>query len=626
MKTKKINATVKVLALMFAILLIACTLVFAPSNVANAISFGGKDSADIWHFGENALDIESAKTTIQGWDLSSVSKPLVIAVIDTGINVNNKVFTNTLLKDESGKVLGYNVHKGAQTVPADLADAPSNHGTSVAGVIAMLIEETSLCDKIKIYPIKANTGNDDSFTVANLTKAVDHAVEMGADVINMSLGITQDKYNAIEKRYLTAFEYSLAKAAETSVVIAAAGNGGSNCLVDAGKFYPAVWDSTVGVMGYGVNGNIYSTSNFGDKYDIAAPGEKIYTAKDLSFEEISGTSMASASVSFAIALLKLRGVAEKNTSYSSVELAKMIRNIDCKTATKNGVEYRTLNVATLLSQDFDNTEYEYASPTAMTLVHNGTLGSGEHAGEIYMRANSGGSVEFVCRIAPTGKVDPKVENSIEWRLQRYENGEPVQDDVVQHGGAKYVFNPTRGGEFVVVATLADYDLTVAQGVFIEYSQYYVGDVRVTFAKDVHKGVDGAPSSGVVYTGEETLFSLTGIESVNPAGVIKWFVNGDYAGSGRVFAFKPKKAGKYSISAQYGDNAKVDFDFMFTAQVKSFVLRPLDLSFLIIGLSAAVCVSVILGVHIAKKKQRINIGFVDSAEYLQDEQTDARRED
>ena len=89
--------------------------------------------------------------------------------------------------------------------------------------------------------------------------------------------------------------------------------------------------------------------------------------------------------------------------------------------------------------------------------------------------------------------------------------------------------------------------------------------------------------------------------LNPDVETKWFVNGEYVASGSTFDFTPKKASVYYITAQYGDNAKVDFEFKFTADVKSFILRPLDLSMLIVGLVLAATVAATAIVIAVRKK-------------------------
>ena len=53
----------------------------------------------------------------------------------------------------------------------------------------------------------------------------------------------------------------------------------------------------------------------------------------------------------------------------------------------------------------------------------------------------------------------------------------------------------------------------------------------------------------------------------------------------------------------GDNAKVDFSYKFTANVKSFILRPLDLSMLIVGLTIAVGGVVAISIIIHKKRAK-----------------------
>ena len=70
-------------ALLVAIMLASVFVVaFAPSSVAYASSWGGKDVDTLWYYGEEYLDVASAKEVVSGWDLSKVSTPVVMAVVD----------------------------------------------------------------------------------------------------------------------------------------------------------------------------------------------------------------------------------------------------------------------------------------------------------------------------------------------------------------------------------------------------------------------------------------------------------------------------------------------------------------------------------------------------------------
>ncbi len=600
----KKSRLIKIFSLLIAVVVIASVFTFAFEgvSVANALTWGDKDSATLWQYANGALDIASAKQVVATWDLSKVNEPIVIGVIDTGISTTHPLFANTLLKDGE-IVVGYNVPKDS-TAQNDLRDTSSYHGTGVAGAIAMLIEEFNLSKYIKIYPIKANTGDKDSFNIVNLTKAIDNAREMGVDVINMSLGFTETLYKQNTEKDRNAFEYALESAREKSVIVAAAGNIADNSDPYNALYYPAAFDNTLSVMGYGKDLKIYKSSHYGAMYDVVAPGEDIYTATGVSgYDQVDGTSMAASSVSFACALLKLRHLQEGNGELTSNEISHRIRNLNGLNIQKGGVNYKGLTLNALVTQDFDNTIYDYTNPTAISIAHNGALGSGEYKDKIVARASDKQAISLVAKLSPLGKVDPDLGNIIEWTLTRIDNWDSqnkLESSLIGRG-EKIDFTPARGGDFILSAELKAFNLKAEIYLHVEYSQYYVGEVRVTLSSEAHKGVDNSPSSGKMYSKEECEFALTGVEFVNPDVEIKWFVNGEHVASGRTFKFAPTKAGKYEITAQYGDNKMVDFDYKFTMDVRSFITRPLDLSLLIVGIAIGSALIVTLGVMLAKRK-------------------------
>lgn len=154
------------------------------------------------------------------------------------------------------------------------------------------------------------------------------------------------------------------------------------------------------------------------------------------------------------------------------------------------------------------------------------------------------------------------------------------------------------------ASVPFYNVSATQKVHVEFGDYYVGEVRVTLADKVDMGVDGAPDSATLYTNQTAYFALTGVKYLDPSAETKWFVNGVYQKSGATFDFKPTKSGTYVITAQFGDNAVVDFQYKFTANVVSFILRPLDMSMLVLGvIIAAGTIAAIVTVTVKLKKSR-----------------------
>lgn len=596
--------------------------VFAPSRTAEALTWGGKDSSELWYYGKDYLDVESAKEVVKTWNLSKVSKPIVIAVIDTGIDARHELFADdengvsVLAKNDKGEILGYNAYSGAdENGNVDISDASSKHGSAVAGNIAMLIREFGLENCIKIYPIKASTEKESTFKLASLSRALDWAVDNAkADVVNMSLGLTGgDIESLIKSKQLTqdeanAFEVAVENARRSAVISAAAGNNKKSDQNASDLFYPAAYSGVVSAMNQ-YKSELYSTSNFGSTYTLCAPGFGIYTSKGYQSSKSvygteQGTSMSASFVSFAAALLKLRCEIE-GRNVDSVTLAKLVESMMTKTLKKNDVEYKVLDLNAIVTTDLDDVKLNYEQPKSIAIKHNGKVGEGDYAGMVYMRADNAYELTFYAQINPVGKVDPDVENALEWTVQQIASADddtPVSEAVSIGKGTSVKYTPTRGGDFVVKAKIPGYSATQSIQIHIEYGIYYVGEVRVTLADNAQKDVSEAPSSATIYTRETTRFALTGVKYLNPDIETKWYVNGEYVSSGEVFEFTPKKAGTYYITARYGDNAMVDFQYKFTANVKSAVLRPLDLTFLIIGLVAAVAIVVTVTVFAVRKKK------------------------
>lgn len=595
-------------------------VLFTPCSSVEALSWD-KELRGQWYYGEEFLDIAAAKDIVAKWDKSKIAKPVVIAVVDTGIDAKHELFADdkngvsVLCKNAKGDILGYNSLSGADSEGnVDISDATSKHGSAVAGSIAMLIREFGLENYIKIYPIKANNQKEDTFKLTSLTGALDWAVNnANADIVNMSLGLTAEDIAKLKKdKKLTeteesAFATAVENARRKSVVVAAAGNNTKSDQNANDLFYPAAYPGVVSVMNQYKN-ELYSSSNFGATYTLCAPGYGIWTSKGYqtasTYGTEQGTSMSATFVSFATALLKLRCQIEgKDTD--SVKLAKTVSALLTKTLAKNDLTFRCLDFKSIASGDIYSIKYDYETPKSIAIRHNGTLGTGDYAGMIYMRADSASPIEFLAQVNPVGKVDPDIENTLEWSVTRIKSADDdtaVSDPATIGSGTNTVYTPTRGGDFVITAKIPGYAVVQTVQIHVEYGNYYVGEVRVTLANEAQKDVSDAPSSATLYSTETTRFALTGVKYLNPDVETKWYVNGKYVASGETFDFTPKKAGTYYITAKYGDNATVDYQYKFTANVKSFIARPFDLSMLVVGLVLIVAaVTTVTVISVRKKK-------------------------
>jgi subtilisin family serine protease len=164
--------------------------------------------------------------------------------------------------------------------------AEGNNGTGVAGVDW----------NVQVMPVKFLDSSGYG-SVSNFIQGLDYAVEHGAKISNNSwsgASWSQALYDAVNN----ARNYGV-------IVVAAAGNDGSNN--DTNPTYPASLplDNVVAVAATDQNNNLASFSNYGPRtVDLAAPGVNILsTLPGGGYGLDSGTSMATPHVSGALALV-----------------------------------------------------------------------------------------------------------------------------------------------------------------------------------------------------------------------------------------------------------------------------------------------------------------------------------
>lgn len=265
---------------------------------------------------------------------------VVIAVLDTGIDASHAEFQDSLWVNEPEQngtkgidddgngwvddIYGYNFVGGN----ANIQDS-SGHGTQMAGIISMAkgngVGGVGLAYSAKLMIIKVSTNG--SFDADTVIKGIEYAVANGADVINMSFG---GKENTKE------LQTALQKAANHCILVAAAGNNGKPTSdsgefsgKDAQDYFPAGYDSVLGVMSEDLGGTLSEFSNWdsdtesGTSYELAAPGGGLYTTGLKGTYVVSrGTSAAAALVSASAAIL--RGMYEDREAYPAPVLQKIL--------------------------------------------------------------------------------------------------------------------------------------------------------------------------------------------------------------------------------------------------------------------------------------------------------------
>lgn len=261
-----------------------------------------------------------------------IEENVLVAIIDTGVDFNhpdlkNNIFKNLIECDSNGEIpFDPERSNDENEYPGDCkgwdftdktelgSNRPEDfvgHGTHLAGIIAAErnndIGISGISNKIKILPIKvlSNKSEDSQAlgTSDRLSKAVLYAIQMKADVINLSLGWPL----SFDKEHL---KNAIAEAVKSGVtVVAAAGNNDHSEPI-----MPCGYEGVICVGSSDPNGKMSDFSNFGAQVDVLAPGNNIFstypTGVDNLFHDVngyeikSGTSQAAPYVTSLVATLK----------------------------------------------------------------------------------------------------------------------------------------------------------------------------------------------------------------------------------------------------------------------------------------------------------------------------------
>lgn len=244
---------------------------FRLTNTANDVSTTSTQIKDVMS--------RIGFVAIPGIPNSPGKKPIIIAVIDTGVLLNHEVFKGIILP-------GIDITKNGGTAAAQkLSDGTyESHGTTTAGIIALMIRGGKIdgppLANIKILPIRATSSDagDQRISSPDLIKAITYAIKNGAQVINASFGDVANSQDV---------ESKIAAAASANILLcAAAGNGTQSSPtsplqgynIDVTPFYPASYrlPNVIPVAALSLEDSLAPFSNWGPKSVlIAAPGESI---------------------------------------------------------------------------------------------------------------------------------------------------------------------------------------------------------------------------------------------------------------------------------------------------------------------------------------------------------------
>lgn len=270
---------------MYKPLLAAVILASLPFSVAQARTPNDIFFGDQWYLSRIGAP--------EAWEVSTGDKDLIIAVLDTGVDLDHPDLADNVWKnpgevagngeDDDGNgfiddVYGWDFVDDDADPEPEVAATPESgaisHGTLIAGLIGAQsnneIGYTGLLWQVDIMPLRVlnenGVGGEES-----TAEAIDYAVANGARVINMSFAGT-----ASGSRLRTAVR----RAYDAGVVVVAAlGNDGVN--LDVTPVYPACFHSEIddwvlGVGATGLSDDETEFTNYGATCaDLSAPGVDI---------------------------------------------------------------------------------------------------------------------------------------------------------------------------------------------------------------------------------------------------------------------------------------------------------------------------------------------------------------
>ncbi len=229
------------------------------------------------------------------WDLRTSAESIVVAVIDSGIRYTHEDLAANMWYENNptyGTIYGWNFYVKPNDVRESDPMDGLGHGTACAGIIGGVgdsgVGVAGVAWKVKLMALKFI--NDKGIgQVGDAVKAIDFAIEHGAQILNCSWGYVTPEEDQIFGGQFSdhkipvdsqnALQAALTRARDLGViVVAAAGNEGKNN--DLYPEYPANYplDNIVSVAATTEDNKLTEFSNYGAAtVHLAAPGEEIFS-------------------------------------------------------------------------------------------------------------------------------------------------------------------------------------------------------------------------------------------------------------------------------------------------------------------------------------------------------------
>lgn len=287
--------------------------VLAPTRAANDPSF-----SQLWGLSNTGQSGGLADADIdapEAWSITTGSRSVVIAVIDTGVDVSHPDLAANIWRNP-GEIPGNGIDDDRNGFVDDVSgwDFVSNdnipqdgdgHGTHVAGTIGAVGNNgrgvVGVNWEVSILPLKFLTD-----TGTGSTSAAIAAINYATALRNAGINVVASNNSWGGGGYSTSLRTAISRHNDAGIMfVVAAGNDGINN--DVIPSYPANYDlpNVISVAATDRSDRLASFSNYGRRtVDLGAPGVSIHsTSRGGGYATMSGTSMAAPHVTGVVGLL-----------------------------------------------------------------------------------------------------------------------------------------------------------------------------------------------------------------------------------------------------------------------------------------------------------------------------------
>lgn len=324
-----------------------------PDYIVSSFA-GAKSGNSINELEDFDVHIEGSTEALPDYDMQPQGNEVIVAVIDTNIDINHDALSSKILRneketengiDDDGNGYVDDIYGWDFINSTDLTQAQfdSNHGTHVAGLVAG--GEIGAGENAKILPLKVFEKGK-AYT-SDIIKAIDYAEKQGAKIVNCSWG-TQAQNPALESAIRDS----------DMLFVCAAGNSSIN--IDETPVYPAAYEFD-NVLCVGASNNtdhLAYFSNYGECVDLTADGQEVYsTFVNNRFGKMMGTSMSAAYVSGVTAALYHDSIYD--TKQYILDSCDRISSLEGKAKEGRRINYDNALQGIVSSEVIENTKPDY---------------------------------------------------------------------------------------------------------------------------------------------------------------------------------------------------------------------------------------------------------------------------